>query len=361
MNISAKTSGDFNSSDSSGYRSLDNSWQDSAKQCYSGQLNIDVKTVGSHICVRLTAAEIPKVTAEATYFLEISILPASKFQSRSITSVQHSQCKAVLDEKFMVDLPLNFESKRLKIAAWSCKADGTVAGCLGCMSFSLQRALSEPRIASGWYYILDESLGNERHKNVDSHSLRPDNYLHLDNISRVLVCKIAGRFGFSLLDSSPAVIHNVSDHSSARHHNVREGDVILCIDNVNVSRMTTSEVLTILQNIDLFAFLTIRRSPNFTCDENEDKIKNEIVSKHVKDFYGGAQKQFVLKDSRFETVALHSYGWIDVPRAQNLSLDPTGDGCVVANQSNLNTKKKLSLQGKNGRIHDEAAGFRKSK
>lgn len=331
-------SGDFNSSESSGYRSLDTSLPDTAKQCYLGQLSIDVKTVGSSICVRLTAAEIPNVGSEGNYFLEISILPVRKNQSRYITSVQHSSSEGDLDEKFLVELPLNFESKRLKIAAWNCKPDGAVTGCLGCMSFGLHRALNESRIASGWYYILDESVGNERYKKVSNNTLPVDNYIYLDNISRILMCKIEGKFGFSLLDSSPARIHHVSDHSTARHHNVGDGDVILCIDNIDVSRMTASEILTILQNIDLFAYLTIRRSPSSACDEDEDKIKNEIVSKHIRGFYEGAQKQFVLKDSRLETVALHSYGWIDVPKAQNTSASGSG----VADKRKSKLKKVIS-------------------
>ncbi|KAH3693865.1 hypothetical protein DPMN_081304 [Dreissena polymorpha] len=136
---------------------------------------------------------------------------------------------------------------------------------LGCMSFGVRHLQSGERPVSGWYHLLATEVGCKKHLKVtgkarptvpvmQSRNLRPTP-LRASQISKVnqvvpddsrhvisVLRSPYGSFGFSLVDSCPVKVGRVDGASRAQEAGLQPGDLIVRVNNQNVSRSTSSSV-----------------------------------------------------------------------------------------------------------------------
>ncbi|XP_076817909.1 uncharacterized protein LOC143463331 [Clavelina lepadiformis] len=97
-------------------------------------------------------------------YLKLSLSPDHDRRVRYKTNPELVTSNAVsLHDTFSFDISSQIASKRLLLSAWCTKAQCHRPTFIGCMSFGLKKILKSNSIVQGWYYLLSEPLGREKH------------------------------------------------------------------------------------------------------------------------------------------------------------------------------------------------------
>ncbi|GIY63625.1 regulator of G-protein signaling 3 [Caerostris extrusa] len=96
-------------------------------------------------------------------FDEISLVPDNSKRVHWRTSVQKAQKNPVFNQKFSFELVAEDSTKRLVFSVWHRDFVKERSELIGCMSFSIRHVLDDAQKIDGWYRLLREGFGTQKH------------------------------------------------------------------------------------------------------------------------------------------------------------------------------------------------------
>ncbi|GFR22278.1 regulator of G-protein signaling 3 [Trichonephila clavata] len=86
------------------------------------------------------------------------MVPDSSKRVHWRTSVQKGQKNPVFNQKFSFEILAEDATKRLVFSVWHRRSE-----LVGCMSFSIRHVLDGTHKINGWYRLLREGFGTQKH------------------------------------------------------------------------------------------------------------------------------------------------------------------------------------------------------
>ncbi|GFR22183.1 uncharacterized protein TNCT_381 [Trichonephila clavata] len=100
---------------------------------------------------------------ELNAYIKISMVPDSSKRVHWRTSVQKGQKNPVFNQKFSFEILAEDATKRLVFSVWHRDLVKERSELVGCMSFSIRHVLDGTHKINGWYRLLREGFGTQKH------------------------------------------------------------------------------------------------------------------------------------------------------------------------------------------------------
>ncbi|CAL1286896.1 unnamed protein product [Larinioides sclopetarius] len=100
---------------------------------------------------------------ELNPYIKISMVPDSSKRVHWRTTVQKGQKNPVFNQKFSFEVMAEDSTKRLVFSVWHRDFAKERSELVGCMSFSVRHVLDETHKIDGWYRLLREGFGTQKH------------------------------------------------------------------------------------------------------------------------------------------------------------------------------------------------------
>ena len=150
---------------------------------------------------------------------------------------------------------------------------------LGCMSFGIKHLMSRKKSGKEstegkegkekWYYLLSENIGHRKHLESNTTATTATSQSDsdvmakldgMDDMSVVIARGYLG-YGFTVKGSMPVRVGHVKETGAADDAGLRDGDAILRINAVDVTRATTEHVAAMIRTSEDQVIVDIRRKP----------------------------------------------------------------------------------------------------
>ena len=287
-------------------------------QHYIGQLQLSVvvkKKKQLDISV-VQAKDLPSQTGG--FSIQVQLTGGKK-----VKVLQTSSCAAgrniLCNLNCSLKLKKKYYQRRILIAVQS--HDPACLGVVGCMSFGVQNIVNQKHIVRGWYFLLEESLGQSKHMQASSdmnpvlddrsrlnsegsanypssssdtsgysgsenNPLIQDSQMISNNMCfkpqnnassadlqsefiQIPVIKGVGGYGITLVEGCPTIISRVEHGSSAEAAGVRVGDCVMRINNQAVHTMYADAVGRVIRHNTQYIVLDILRPAQIGLRENQ--------------------------------------------------------------------------------------------
>ena len=134
-------------------------------QEYKGQIKVKIHTVNSELVVDICQAkDLPSVKCDS--FVQVSLIDEQSEVLPCNTSVVYQSHNPVYDEKFTYHLLQEDYRKRILISVWNFEEASKEGELVGCMSFGIENIAARGNTVDGWYYLLEENIGERKHMKV---------------------------------------------------------------------------------------------------------------------------------------------------------------------------------------------------
>ncbi|CAF3291930.1 unnamed protein product [Rotaria socialis] len=237
------------------------------------------------------------------------------------SKIIHATNSPVYDEKFHIPInknTLSTPSKRLTISVYNQSISNNKSDLIGCMSFNMKTLLKTTSCLKTsskykWYCLLPESIG--RHKcmtlNVDISSVHTkksttskkphssQNYNQSNGI--VFNVEIYDRDEIQFSSGYPCKISEVKSSISSSSTRPMPGDILLQVNEINVSRTQAKAVKKLIKSLSLPITLQLHRRSVPSTSIKIDKIVLNSVEQHeplnrnlisTESFYSSSDKQY---------------------------------------------------------------------
>ena len=167
-----------------------------------GQLNINVEVCEGFISMFVGGVRNIRRHDLATpcYFVQLSVIPQETGKVNTlVTSMKHER-DPVFDEVFMIAPHTTSGRPRLLIEVMSIGEDHRQR-LVGCMSFGIRPLLAQRKSISGWYYLLNDELGQRKHFRVQ-HQIEDEHAIHVHRHAGKPARSVQSSHARSLLDQT---------------------------------------------------------------------------------------------------------------------------------------------------------------
>ncbi|CAI9716593.1 Regulator of G-protein signaling 3 [Octopus vulgaris] len=212
--------------------------------------------------------------------VKISLIPDEQKRTRYSTKMVVDSNNPVYDDKISFELLQDDISKRLMISVWHIDQSNYAKDYLGSMSFGVLHLMKPNRCVDGWYHLLNEKVGRNKHLLVAG-KLTPDlqmRGLHgiplinkdLWGMESLIISVDRGKsgYGFSVVDGCPVRVSRVDAASPAAEAGLKINDRIAKVNGKNVSRSIAVSVAKLVKNSKYKVSLDIQRPMSY---ENLEK------------------------------------------------------------------------------------------
>ncbi|CAF1388660.1 unnamed protein product [Adineta ricciae] len=256
-------------------RKLTNMNEQSPLQLNRGIIQLSLITSDNHLTVKIV--RIKGIHNRSSNILvKMTLIPDRKPLECNTRAVPNVNSSAIFNEKFTFEINTDDLHKRLCFSIYNYQQEKNDMQLQGCLSFGIKNTLKKQRIR-GWFYILQEDVGELRHKQVPDHGEK-----HVTAINRdiadleehqfVISRGINDSFGFTVVGDSPTFVGKVTDNSPAAHCGLRPGDYIVKVNGQNVSRAQQRTVSNLIKHMKHSVTLDIHRYPSAHATANRDVL-----------------------------------------------------------------------------------------
>ncbi|CAD5113828.1 DgyrCDS2991 [Dimorphilus gyrociliatus] len=247
-------------------------------QPYNGQIQLAIYVNSGLITVHIIEGKNlnPTNANEPCHsFVQVNLAPDRGGRTTCRTETIYCNRCPVYDEKFSFELLEGDERKRVIIAVWQTHyVDARYDEFLGCTSFGVKSIIDGKKTVDGWYYLLTQDVGIRKHlraskkKNqlrrelssvdLSSSLLQSEQSTWLESKTLLLKRDNSG-YGFTITGKSPARVCKVDKGSQAILAGLQCNDVIIRLDNINVSKLSADAVVRLIRNCPHYMVLEIQR------------------------------------------------------------------------------------------------------
>ena len=129
---------------------------------YKGQIKVKIHTSNSELIVDICQAkDLPSINCDS--FVQVSLIDEQSEVLSFHTSVVYQSHNPVYREKFTYELLQEDYRKRILISVWNFEEVSKEGVFVGCMSFGIENIVARNHTVSGWYYLLEENIGEHKH------------------------------------------------------------------------------------------------------------------------------------------------------------------------------------------------------
>ncbi|KAL3877846.1 hypothetical protein ACJMK2_035490 [Sinanodonta woodiana] len=232
----------------------------------SGQVKLAVSIESGFLTVNVLEARHIRsaLSTLPDSFVQISLIMDETKTCRCSTEIISNSSNPVYDEKFSFELTDEDLHKRVMISIWHQDSVTRSNEFLGCTSFGIARLRKTLTGVKGWHYLLNETVGRKKHLQINKRerllasinrraSLPPViPAINMDITGgeqlNLTVHKGKGGFGFTLVESCPVKVGRVDGDSHAAETGLKKDDVIIRVNDINVSRSTLTSVNKLVKN-----------------------------------------------------------------------------------------------------------------
>ena len=134
-------------------------------QDYKGQIKVKIHTLNNELVVDICQAkDLPSVNWDS--FVQVSLIDEQTEVLSCNTSVVYQSQNPVYGEKFTYHLLQEDYRKRILISVWNFEEASKEGEFVGCMSFGIENIAVRNSTVNGWYYLLEENIGERKHMQV---------------------------------------------------------------------------------------------------------------------------------------------------------------------------------------------------
>ncbi|CAD5113829.1 DgyrCDS2992 [Dimorphilus gyrociliatus] len=272
-------------------------------QPYNGQIQLAIYVNSGLITVHIIEGKNlnPTNANEPCHsFVQVNLAPDRGGRTTCRTETIYCNRCPVYDEKFSFELLEGDERKRVIIAVWQTHyVDARYDEFLGCTSFGVKSIIDGKKTVDGWYYLLTQDVGIRKHlraskkKNqlrrelssvdlsssllqseqstwLESKTVTPSSgflehivfslksFINFVQLQLLLKRDNSG-YGFTITGKSPARVCKVDKGSQAILAGLQCNDVIIRLDNINVSKLSADAVVRLIRNCPHYMVLEIQR------------------------------------------------------------------------------------------------------
>ncbi|CAF3885441.1 unnamed protein product [Adineta steineri] len=254
-------------------RKLTNMNEQSPLQLNRGIIQLSLITSDNHLTVKII--RVKGVNQRSSNILiKMTLIPDRKPLECNTRAVPNLNGSAVFNEKFTFEINNDDLHKRLCFSIYNYQQEKNDTQLQGCLSFGIKNTLKKQRIR-GWFYILQEDVGELRHKQVPDHGEK-----HVTAINRdiadleehqfIISRGVNDSFGFTVVGDSPTFVGKVTENSPAAQCGLKPGDYIVKVNGQNVSRAQQRTVSNLIKHLKHSVTLDIHRYPSVHPTTNRD-------------------------------------------------------------------------------------------
>lgn len=246
-------------------------------QLNRGIIQLSLITSENHLTVKIIRVKGIHQRS-STILIKMTLIPDRKPLECNTRAVPNLNGSAIFNEKFTFEINNDDLHKRLCFSIYNYHQDKNETQLQGCLSFGIKNTLKKQRIR-GWFYILQEDIGELRHKQVPDHGEK-----HVTAINRdiadleehqfTITRGVNDSFGFTVVGDSPTFVGKVTENSPAARCGLKPGDYIVKVNGQNVSRAQQRTVSNLIKHLKHSVTLDIHRYPtvNPTRTTNRDLL-----------------------------------------------------------------------------------------
>ncbi|CAF1177108.1 unnamed protein product [Rotaria magnacalcarata] len=246
-------------------RKLTNMNEPSPLQLNRGIIQLSLITSDNHLTVKIIRVKGIHQRS-SNILIKMTLIPDRKPLECNTRAVPNLNGSAIFNEKFTFEINNDDLHKRLCFSIYNYQQEKNDMQLQGCLSFGIKNTLKKQRIR-GWFYILQEDIGELRHKQVPDHGEKHVTAINRDiadleehqfTISR----GVNDSFGFTVVGDSPTFVGKVTENSPAARCGLRPGDYIVKVNGQNVSRAQQRTVSNLIKHLKRTVTLDIHRYPS---------------------------------------------------------------------------------------------------
>lgn len=262
-------------------RKLTNMNEQSPLQLNRGIIQLSLVTSENHLTLKII--RVKGVHQRSSNILvKMTLIPDKKPLECNTRAVPNVNSSAIFNEKFTFEINNEDLRKRLCFSIYNYQQEKNDMQLQGCLSFGIKNTLRKQRIR-GWFYILQEDVGELRHKQVPDHGEKHVTAINRDiadleehkfTISR----GTNDSFGFTVVGDSPTFVGKVTDHSPAAICGLKPGDYIVKVNGQNVSRAQQRTVSNLIKHLKHSVTLDIHRYPSALTPSTTNRDLQSLLS-----------------------------------------------------------------------------------
>ncbi|CAF3772413.1 unnamed protein product [Rotaria magnacalcarata] len=245
------------------------------KRSTSGVIQLSLITSDNHLSLKIL--QVKGIQAcSSSILVKMTLIPDRKPLECHTRAVSNISGSGIFNEKFTFEINNDDINKRLCFSVYNYEQGKNQFHFQGCLSFGIRNTLKKQKIR-GWFYLLQEDIGELRHKQVSNHDEKRVTKINRDivDLEEHQVCIdhnwkqffIISRgsthsFGFTVVGDSPTFIGKVSENSAAALCGLKSGDYIVKVNGQNVSRAQQRTVSNLIKHAKHSVTLDIHRYPS---------------------------------------------------------------------------------------------------
>ncbi|CAM4745507.1 unnamed protein product [Rotaria magnacalcarata] len=220
-------------------------------------------------------------------------------QHEQSSKVIYGTNSPVYDEKFSIPVNknnLSTPSKRLTISVYNQSAKNNKIDLIGCMSFNMKTFLKTTNCTKTpskykWYCLLPESIGRHKrmalnletsssHNKKSAKTRRPHSSIGNHTNGILLNVDIFDRDDIHFASGFPCTVSEVKSGIGSSCTRPMPGDILLQVNDINVSRTQAKAVNKLMRNLPLPIVLQLYRRSVPTTSNKIDKIVLNSIDQH---------------------------------------------------------------------------------
>jgi len=262
-------------------RKLPNMNEQSPLQLNRGIIQLSLITSDNHLTVKIVRVKGINQRS-CNILIKMTLIPDRKPLECNTRVVPNVNGSAIFNEKFTFEINNDDLHKRLCFSIYNYQQEKNDMQLQGCLSFGIKNTLKKQRIR-GWFYILQEDVGELRHKQLPDHGEKHVTVINrdiadLEEHQFVISRGINDSFGFTVVGDSPTFVGKVTENSPAAQCGLKPGDYIVKINGQNVSRAQQRTVSNLIKHLKHSVTLDIHRYPSVHPTTNNRDILSLLSS-----------------------------------------------------------------------------------
>ncbi|XP_058231225.1 regulator of G-protein signaling 3-like isoform X1 [Hemibagrus wyckioides] len=239
-----------------------------------GQLKLTVTPDNDLLHIQILEARglLGRESRPCDSYVKIALVPDVDHSRRQKTRTVINCKSPVFNETFVIDVGKDKQIKRLLVTAWNrSRTSSRRSELLGCMSFGIQSLITSAKEIRGWYYLLGEELGRNKHLRVATRRIKQSDEAALtnhaagpditspENMQSLTVTILRGKdgFGFTICSDSPVRVQAVDPGGPAHQAGLQQLDTVLqlngqpvehwkCVDLAHAIRNCRNEITVVV-------------------------------------------------------------------------------------------------------------------
>ncbi|UJR22203.1 hypothetical protein I4U23_025267 [Adineta vaga] len=231
----------------------------------AGIIQLNLSTSDNHLTLKILQVKGLQ-SSLSNLLVRITFIPDRKPLECHTRTIPNRNGQGIFNEKFTFEINNDDIHKRLCCSVYTYKCEQNQMILQGCLSFGIRNTLKKQKI-EGWFYLLQEDIGELRHKQLTNQLDKQVTKINRDiaNLQEYQFTISRGTndsFGFTVIGDNPTFIGKVNENSSAAYSGLKSGDYVVKINGQNVSRAQQRTVANIIRHLKHTVTLDIHRYSN---------------------------------------------------------------------------------------------------